>query len=68
MKNNVTLGIAIAHATTPPGVIRTLDEIAAFCDCRKSTIHMIETEALKKLRRVASLHRLAREEFNLSNT
>ncbi len=56
-KENIDLGLAICGATTPPGVRRTLDEIAAFCGCRRSTIWMIEKRALQKLKKAIFLRR-----------
>lgn len=46
----ISLGIAIAHATTPPGRCRTFPEIAAYCGCDQSTVRKICERALKKLR------------------
>jgi hypothetical protein len=58
-----TLGLAIAHATCPPGHRRTLDEIAAYCGCSESAIRWVEEKALekvlgplRKILRKASMH------------
>lgn len=51
MKPGTTLGIAIAHATCMPGQTRTLEEIAAYCDCTVNCISKIEQKAIRKLRR-----------------
>ena len=45
----IDLGIAICHALTQPGKIRTLEEIAAYADCSKQAISAIEHKALNKL-------------------
>ncbi|WP_422321386.1 sigma factor-like helix-turn-helix DNA-binding protein [Prosthecobacter sp.] len=47
------LGLAILEATRPPGRRHTHAEIAAYCGCTRSTISMIEWDALKKLQRRA---------------
>jgi len=49
--HSLDLGLAILSAITPPGVCRTQTEIAAFCNCRRGTIFMIEQRALQKLRK-----------------
>ena len=46
----INLGIAIAHATTMPGQVRTLQEIADYCDCSRELIRHIEEGALRKCR------------------
>jgi hypothetical protein len=57
------VGLAIAHATCPPGQQRTLDEIAAYCGCDEAVIRRIEEQALakvlgplRKILRKASMH------------
>lgn len=50
-KEECCLGIAVAHALTAPGQVRTCEEIAAFAGCTKQAIHVIEQKALRKLRR-----------------
>jgi hypothetical protein len=50
-EQRVDLGIAIAHATCPPGHCRTLEEIAAYADVSREAIRLIEEQALCKVRR-----------------
>jgi len=45
------LGIAIAHATCPPGHHRTRFEIAAYAEVSPEAIRRIELQALEKVRR-----------------
>ena len=60
-KEDIDLGLAISHATLPPGQTRTYREIAAYCGCGWQTIWEIENRAKRKLRK-----RLAyREDGNL---
>lgn len=47
----VNLGIAVAHRSCQPGEVRTLREIAAFCDVHWNAIYAIELGALQKLRK-----------------
>ena len=54
---DIDLGLAVSHATCPPGVRRTLEEIAAFCGCKRGTIWMIENRALGKLKKTIFLRR-----------
>jgi len=44
------LGLALLAVLRKPGEELTLEDIAAWCDCRPSTIHRIEKAALKKAR------------------
>lgn len=53
----VNLGIAVAHATCRPGQVRTLREIAAFCECHWQAIYHIEQKTLQKLRKRLSYGR-----------
>lgn len=48
---DISLGLAVSHATCQKGQVRTLSEIAAFCECGRSTIQQIEIAALRKIRR-----------------
>lgn len=57
------LGLAIAHATCAPGVRRTQEEIAAFCECDRRTIWTIERRALQKLRKLTYTNRELFAEF-----
>lgn len=50
VREEVDLGIAIAHALTKPGQIRTSREIAAYANCLPQNIEQIEAKALRKLR------------------
>lgn len=45
------LGIAIAHAISPPGRRWTLDEIALFAGCTDRAILRIEQLALRRIRK-----------------
>jgi hypothetical protein len=47
----INLGLAISGATLAPRQHRTCAEIAAYCDCSKQMIHIIEKQALRKIRR-----------------
>ena len=47
----IDLGLAISGATLPPGHQRTLVELAAYCYCSKQMIHIIEKQALRKIRK-----------------
>lgn len=42
------MGLALLSVLVKPGEELTLEDIAAWCGCRASTIHRIETAALKK--------------------
>ena len=46
----IDIGLAIAGATLPPGQMRDLTEIAAYCGCSRQLIHTIEKSAVKKIR------------------
>lgn len=48
-ERRIDLGIAILQATTPPGVCRTAEEIAAYANVAPEVIEEIEREALRKL-------------------
>jgi hypothetical protein len=50
-ERRIDLGIAIAHATCPPGYRRTCEEIAAYANVSEETIRLIEEQALYKVRR-----------------
>ncbi|MFZ2280736.1 MAG: sigma factor-like helix-turn-helix DNA-binding protein [Prosthecobacter sp.] len=52
-RQRLMLGLAILAATRVPDRRYTLDEIAAYCGCPRSTISMIEWDAIKKLKRRA---------------
>jgi hypothetical protein len=56
-KPDIDLGLAILSAKTPPGVTRSLEEIAAFCNCTRGGIWMLEQAALRKLKRKLYLRR-----------
>jgi len=47
----IDLGLAISGATLLPGQQRSLVELAAYCDCSKQMIHIIEKQALRKIRK-----------------
>ena len=53
-RQRMLLGLAILDATREPGRKHTCAEIAAYCDCTRGAISMIEWAALKKLRDAAS--------------
>lgn len=42
------MGLALLAIARKPGEALTLEDIASWCGCRPSTIHRIETAALKK--------------------
>lgn len=46
----IDIGLAIAGATLPPGQMRDLTEIAAYCGCSRQLIHAIEKSAVNKIR------------------
>lgn len=46
----ISLGIAIAHATCPPGWHRTRHELATYCGCSETKIRTIEERALRKVK------------------
>lgn len=49
-KERISLGIAICHAQTKPGQVRTHAEIAAYAGCTRTAIQMIEARALMKMK------------------
>lgn len=49
-EQRVSLGIAIAHATCPPGHCRSRVELAAYAGASEATIRRIEEAALRKMR------------------
>lgn len=46
----VNLGLALLSWYALPGVSYTCEEIAAWCGCTESAIHLIEQSALRKIR------------------
>lgn len=53
---DVRIDLGLAILSTRPRKRRTLEEIAAWCDCHNTAIRRIEKTALRKLRlRVAEL-------------
>ncbi len=54
MEQRAALGIAIAHATCPPGHRRTRAEIAAYAGVSSEAIRLIEVNALRKVREQVS--------------
>ena len=57
----IDLGLAVSGALLKPGETRSLEEIAAYCDCHKNAIFQIEAKALKKLRHPQRLRQLEAE-------
>jgi hypothetical protein len=49
-EERIDLGIAIAHATCPPGHCRTREEIAAYTGLSVESVRRIEVRALWKMR------------------
>src|SRR5262245_50853771 len=47
---NIELGLAVSALTMLPGETRTLEEIAAYCNCSRERIRQIEFRALRKMR------------------
>lgn len=47
---DIDLGLALLHERRLPGVRYTIDEIALWCGCTRTTIWNIEQRALKTLR------------------
>lgn len=43
-------GLIILSAVTPPGMIRTSEEIAFVCGCNRQDIWHIENRALRKIK------------------
>ena len=54
--NHIDLGLAILSAITPPGVVRTQHEIAAYCGCTVGNIYWIERRAIHKLKKQLFMH------------
>lgn len=50
-KRRLALGLAVSALSLKPGQTRSQRDLAAFCDCSKSTIQWIELKALHKLRK-----------------
>lgn len=44
------LGLAISRLSMQPGQTRTLEEIAAYCECTREAIRKIEKSALAKMK------------------
>lgn len=49
-KPNVRIDLGLAILSARPPRRRTLEEIAAYCDCHNTAISRIERAALKKLK------------------
>lgn len=64
-EERIDLGIAIAHATCPPGQCRTREEIAAYTGLTLEAVRRIEVRALWKMRLRArkALEALGLEDF-----
>jgi hypothetical protein len=52
----VDLGLAILSCMLKPGERLTLQDIAAWCDCRPSAILKIERRAMRKARKYLDSH------------
>lgn len=49
-RDRIALGLAVSALSLRHGQTRTLEELAAFCDCSWQTLWMTEQRALRKLR------------------
>lgn len=50
MELQIDLGLAISSASLQPGCARSVEDLAAFCDCDPAEIAEIESDAMRKLR------------------
>jgi len=50
VERHIDLGLAVSATSLASGCARSVDELAAYCDCDPSRISAIEQEALRKLR------------------
>jgi len=55
---SIDAGLILLMAATPPGVVRTVEEIAFVCGCSRARIWQLEKRAKDKLKRKFLQHGL----------